>query len=219
LSYLGNLLQEKHLDLVTYHKKAFEMEEQKKANEVLYVDNRIADRKAEAATKQQHIKNLKNRQMDLQEEMGRISKNTDVLIAQRNGFLSNQESEKNVLSVLLHSNTIQQNIAYLNTLRDRADQIESNINDLELQIAQLQTALNDLERQKRYVSEEINNLEFRKNNIQNIQILQPPTSSADPIKPKKTLNVVLGAVVGLFAMLFLAFFLEYIQRHRAEHGS
>jgi len=64
------------------------------------------------------------------------------------------------------------------------------------------------------LEQEIKNLDYRKTHIQNIQIIQHPTSSSVPIKPKKNLIVVLGAVFGLFLMLFLAFFLEYIQRHR-----
>jgi uncharacterized protein involved in exopolysaccharide biosynthesis len=44
-----------------------------------------------------------------------------------------------------------------------------------------------LENQRKYTSEEIKILEFKKDNIQNIQILKPPTNSLEPIKPKKSL--------------------------------
>ena len=216
LDHLGNLLQEKYLDLVRHHQKGFEMAQQKKANEVAYLDNRIADNKAEGVTKKEQINNLKERYAHVQEEVERLSKNTEMLIAERNGFLPSKESEKNVLSALLYSNTIQQNISYLNTLRAAADQIKGQIVGLELDIEKLQHALKDLDSQKRYILEEINNLEFKKNSVQNIQILQSPAGSPDPIKPKKMLNVVLATVAGLFAMVFLAFFLEYIQKHKTE---
>jgi LPS O-antigen subunit length determinant protein (WzzB/FepE family) len=219
LGHLGNLLQEKYLDLVGHHQKVFEMAQKKRANEAAYLDNRIADKKAEGVTKKEQINNLKERYAHVQEEVGRLSKNTEMLIAERNGFLPSKESEKNVLSALLYSNTIQQNISYLNTLRNTADQIKGDIVGLELDIEKLQTALKDLDSRKRYILEEINDLELRKNSVQNIEILQPPTSSQDPIKPKKALNIMLAAVAGLFAMVFSAFFLEYIQKHKGELGS
>ena len=61
---------------------------------------------------------------------------------------------------------------------------------------------------------EIKELEEEKNNIQTIQILQPPSATILPVKQIKTkrnvLNVLLASIVGLFLMLFVTFFLEYI---------
>jgi len=62
-------------------------------------------------------------------------------------------------------------------------------------------------------------LEFKKENVQNIQILKPPMSSPDPIKPKKKLIVILAAFIGVFMMLFLSFFLEYISKNKKEKTS
>ena len=76
--------------------------------------------------------------------------------------------------------------------------------------------LKKLNRQLDQLREEIKRLEFNEDNVQSIEILKPPSRSAYPIKPKIKLNVMLAGIVGLFIMLFLAFFLEYIQRHRDE---
>ncbi|MBW2202429.1 MAG: hypothetical protein JRF71_16670, partial [Deltaproteobacteria bacterium] len=58
------------------------------------------------------------------------------------------------------------------------------------------------------------NLQFKKDNIQNIQFLQPATSSLYPIKPRKMLIIALAEVFGLLLMLFLAFFLEFVSRYK-----
>ena len=69
-----------------------------------------------------------------------------------------------------------------------------------------------MESQRNYTSEEIKILEYKKDNVQNIQILKPPTNSPDPIKPKKKLIVISATMIGLFLMVFISFFLEYIFR-------
>jgi uncharacterized protein involved in exopolysaccharide biosynthesis len=70
--------------------------------------------------------------------------------------------------------------------------------------------INDLESQRKYTSEEIQILEYTKDNVQNIQILKPPTNSPDPIAPKKKLIVILATFIGLFMMLFISFFLNIL---------
>jgi uncharacterized protein involved in exopolysaccharide biosynthesis len=53
-----------------------------------------------------------------------------------------------------------------------------------------------------------------KNDIQDIQVIQPPTSSPSVIKAKIKRKVMLAGAVGLFLSLFLAFFLEYIGKYK-----
>jgi len=76
--------------------------------------------------------------------------------------------------------------------------------------------INDLESQRKYTSEEIKILEYTKDNVQNIQILKPPTNSPDPIKPTKKLIVILATFIGIFMMLFLSFLLEYISKNKVQ---
>jgi uncharacterized protein involved in exopolysaccharide biosynthesis len=65
---------------------------------------------------------------------------------------------------------------------------------------------------------EIKNVQFKKNNIQNIQILQPPTNKPFPIKSKTKRNVILSSALGLFVLVFLSFCLEYIRKHNNKEG-
>lgn len=52
-----------------------------------------------------------------------------------------------------------------------------------------------------------------------IIIRQPPTASPIPVRNKAKLQVLLAGIAGFFVMLFLAFFLEYIQGYRSKLGS
>ncbi len=205
--------------------------EQKK-NEMLTI-------KAQITAKKSQIENMQNRISEMQIEIGRISKNTDLLIDERNKFLSRKTTDDNILSAVVYSNTIQQNIGYLNQLRGETNRIqdaiynseaavnamENKVKDTEAQIATLKeltkyktetlkAEIASFESEKSFIAEEMKNLEFKKNYVQNIQILQTPKTSLDPVKPKKKLNVLLAGVIGLFLTVFLAFFIEYISRHK-----
>jgi polysaccharide biosynthesis transport protein len=201
--------------------------------------NEILTTKARIAAKEAQIENMKKRIQEIQMEIGRISKNTDLLIEERNKFLGRKTTDDNVLSAVVYSNTIQQNISYLNELRGETnrmqdaiynseaavDAMKNKVKDTEAQMVTLKeltkyktetrkAEITALESEQSFIAEEIKNLEFKKNYVQNIQILQPPKGSLSPIKPKKKLNVLLAGVVGLFLTVFLAFFIEYISRHK-----
>jgi len=49
-------------------------------------------------------------------------------------------------------------------------------------------------------------------NITNIRLVKPAVTPEIPIKPKKKLNLILGAIMGLMTGIGFAFFLEYLDR-------
>jgi len=202
LANLGQLLLKKHSERVVYFQNEYE-------TQISLKKTKVGDCEAGRRASQQRIKNIQKRIDELTTQIELVNKNTNSLFQERDKFLSNDTDDSNILSAVLYTNTIQQNIALENTYRQEIDKYITNREDQKLVLAELKGELKRL-------SEEIKRLEFIKNNIQNVQILQPPTRSPHPIKPKKTLNVMLATVVGLFAMLFLAFFLEYIQKHKGE---
>ena len=132
------------------------------------------------------------------------------LIRERDQLLSNNNKEDSMLSPVLYMNMIQNNISLENSYRQEMDSYVTRKEDEKFE-------LKEFNRQIGQLQEEIKGLEFKKNSVQNIEILQPPTVSLHPIKPKIKLNIMLATISGLFVMLFLAFFLEYVQRHRGEH--
>jgi len=118
--------------------------------------------------------------------------------------------------VNLQKQTTYKNETLKSDMRDYESQIKSLVDQKDSRRKSLNGQIMALESQKTYILEEIKNLEFKKNYVQNIQVLQPPKSSLSPVKPKKKLNVLLAGVVGLFLTVFLAFFIEYISRHKND---
>jgi capsular polysaccharide biosynthesis protein len=155
-----------------------------------------------------HIKHINNRIFQLGSEIKLIDDNTKSLIEQRNKIVSNS-NEKATLNIFLYSNAIQQNLSLKNTYQNQIYIRRTEMEELNGKLSELQLGIEQL-------TNECVLLEDVRNNIETIQILQTPTSSSYPIKPKKSVNVILGTVIGLFAMLFVAFFLEYIQKHKRE---
>jgi LPS O-antigen subunit length determinant protein (WzzB/FepE family) len=207
------------------------------SNKIATIKSGVEAKKIQTVNSQEWIK-------DVQKEIVRIIKNTDFLFEERNKLLANKQERNNNLSSMIYINTIQQNIAYSNNLKneinninnkivqDHADieSLENEIVDLNVQkedlikqtkyqISTLLSQIDDLENQKKSTSEEIKTLNYKKDNVQNIQILKPPTSSPGPIKPKKKLIVMLASFIGIFMMLFLSFVFEYISKNKVQKPS
>lgn len=202
MNLVRELLLKKYSERVAYFQNEYE-------TQIGLKKTRVADCEAKRRTSKQHIKNIQKQIDELSSRIKLVRENSNLLIKERNTFLSNNTSESNILSAVLYTNTIQQNIAFENTCRQQVNDYVTKREDERLN-------LDKLNGESGRLLKEIKSLEFKKNNVQNIEILQPPTSSPYPIKPKKTLNVILAFVVGFFGMLFLAFFLEYVQGHRGE---
>jgi uncharacterized protein involved in exopolysaccharide biosynthesis len=201
LKNLRNLLLGKYSEMINYHRKQYE-------TSIIMKKAEIENYNAEIKSYEQHIKNSNRRIDELASEIKIVNKNTNSLISERDKYLSDNVNPDNILSSILYTNTIQQNITLSNTYKNQIEEYNSQKEDYKVSLGKAKSDLQKL-------LESIKNLEFEKNSIQNIQILQPPSPSPYPISPKKKLNVMLAAVVGLFTMLFLAFFLEYLSKHKS----
>jgi len=169
----------------------------------------IDDQKAvlEATKKEIHI--LEKVINELQAEIRLVKENTVSLIKQRERFVSSEPDTRDILSAILFTNTIQQNIALDKTSRDDLSNYRSRKEKLSLKLETTQNMIKNL-------LTEIKSLEFKKSQIQNMQIIKTPERSEFPIKPKIRLNVMLAAVVGFFLTVFLAFFVEYISKYKSR---
>ncbi len=200
LKRLGGFLQKKYDELVQYSKKEYEKQVALKRTE-------IEDVEAQIQSEKKRIKNFQNRINELRSKMELIKNNSQALIQERNKFLSNSRNENNILSSLLYMNTIQQNLQVEDRYMQELQHYISAAEDSQLKLDNLNTNLKRL-------LEKIKNLEYKKEKIQNIQVVQNPRKEPIPVSPKKKLNVLLAAVFGLFFMIFLAFLLEYLQKHK-----
>ena len=126
--------------------------EAEKNSTIMQQSNKTATIRARIQGKRKQIINLQQRISDVKLEIDRVSKNTDLLIEERNKFLASAGKQDNILASVIYTNTIQQNISYLNTLR-------STINDINHQIFQEKVGIETLENQGRDVEIQKENLE------------------------------------------------------------
>jgi len=92
-----------------------------------------------------------------------------------------------------------------------------------LDYASIVEKITDLKRSHSHISSQIAfykktiaDLEKEKIRKQAIIVAQPPTASQHPIKPKKKLIVILATFIGVFMMVFVSFFIEYITKNRKK---
>lgn len=200
LKKLSELLQNRYSKLGIRYKNELMIEIQAEKTEIF---NLIAEKEAS----KQMIKNMDKRISGLVSEISDMKRNTKSLIKERNQFVLKGNNKQDILSIILYANILQQNLTFTFILNNDLGQIVLKRDKEKVYVENLKNKIAILD-------QKIKNLDYRKMQIQNIQIIKPPSSSPVPIKPKKNLIAVLSAVFGLFLMLFLAFFLEYIQRHR-----
>ena len=202
LKLLGRFLMEEYGDLVGY----FQNEIDRDINIQKAGIQKISTMKRSHET---NIENIAKRIQELETEIVIINKNTAYLNKERNNLLSKEKDENNILSVILYSNTIQQNLQLANDYKNEIKDLKL-IKETELQ--KISEQENEL--QKRLA--EVENLKIKKSNIQNIQIIQKPYSSKYPVKPKKIRIVILATCIGVFMMVFLSFLLEYISKNKVQ---
>ena len=86
-------------------------------------------------------------------------------------------------------------------------------------ITDLKRRQSHLNSQTSFYKKEMADLEKVKISKQAIIVAQPPAASQHPIKPNKRNIVMLATIVGLFMMVFLSFFLEYISKNKVQKPS
>ena len=133
-----------------------------------------------------------------EKETAIIKANTDRIIEERNMLLKRGGDNPDKLSLLIYTNIVQQNMVHYNNLHRQLDILMTKIETMK---------------------SEMETLKIKKQLIENIKLIQQPQSSIYPIKPKKKLNVMLAFVIGLFVSIFLAFFMEYIQKMKVHPNS
>jgi capsular polysaccharide biosynthesis protein len=99
----------------------------------------------------------------------------------------------------------------IENLKKDIDDINTEIERFKLKKTEgLQAEINDLKLQ-------IDRLSIEEGMIKNIRVIQDPEASIRPIKPKKRRNVLLAGVVAFMMMMFLAFFVEFIQKAKSNN--
>ena len=193
-------LRGKYNELVKYYQNNYDKEIQSKKAE-------IAALEAESTSSEQRVKREQERIKELESMISDMAKNNIRLIREKNEAIQNKKNRDKSLLAVLYNNTIHQNQSLFNQYRN---DIKESLYGIEEE--KIKNKNRRFEQDK--LSADIRALEFKKDAVQNIKILQTPTATKHPIKPKIKLNVILALVAGLFLMLFLAFFLEYLSKFK-----
>lgn len=191
--------------------------DEKAAIEIKGIDSQIISNeiektrlKDEINVSNKKLRIIQQRKKEIEDEMKETRKRIEILEKEQ---LSNLKKEKRSdtesLGMLLYSNEIQQSLRYYNTLNELSSSKKIEEENFNLEIENGEKRIKQLENT-------IENLNERKGRIDYTQLTKEPTSSLYPVSPKKKLNVLIAGILGLMIFTILAFFLEYVQKHKAK---
>lgn len=153
-----------------------------------------------------NVKNIEKRIQDLAKDIERMNKSSNYLSNERKKLLERKTDADGALSVLLYSNTIQQNIQFVNS-------VKKDMNDHKLlKERELQKVIAEKNEQKK-ITEDIFNKEKIRENIIPMKLIKTPTPERSPISPRTRIVVLLSLIAGFFVMIFASFLAEYIRNN------
>jgi len=198
--------------------KLKEIEKNKIRQEILSAENKL--------------KISEERGKNILEEMKAVKQRIDEIEAQQKEALAQKKEGIEAISLLLYSNEVQNNFRYFNILdeklsnekiiRENLDlfikERKESIKILDTQIEKLNTGIEKIKNEIDNTKNNISLLRERKGQIDYAQLVKEPTSSLYPVSPRKKLNVAIAGILGLMIFTILAFFIEYIGKHKEESG-
>jgi LPS O-antigen subunit length determinant protein (WzzB/FepE family) len=153
-----------------------------------------------------NVQNIEKRINELQADIHAINENSGYLSDQRKRLLGRDADAEGALSVLLYSNTIQQNIQYINS-------VKKDLNEHRMmRERELQKVILEKNEQKK-ISEHIYTNEKIRDNIVKMSLIKAPTVGRHPIKPKKSVILGIALITGFLIMVFLSFIFEYLKNN------
>lgn len=165
----------------------------------------------------------KKREEEMLEERQEVKKRIEELENDRKKLFSRKSNQENVLSLLLYSNQVQNNLQYYNNLDSKLSDEKICQEKLNLEIQQSQEQLkildNKIKKLENSISgleEKIGLLEEEKQRTKPAKLIKPPTSSLKPVAPNKKLNVAVTGILSLFIFTTLAFLFASVEKKKNE---
>jgi capsular polysaccharide biosynthesis protein len=184
----------------------------------------------EILSAEKKLKISEERVKNIIDEMKAVKERIDGLEEQQRKALAEKIQGIDAISLLLYSNTVQENLRYYNTLDEKLSDekiTQENLNllmkekneeikKLDTEIEKLKNEIDKINNEIENVKNQISLLNEKKGRIDYTQLIKEPTSSITPVSPKKKQNVMIAGVLGLMIFTILAFFLEYIKTQKAK---
>ena len=208
----------KHKELVIKDKlsdiKINQIEKNKTRQEILSAENKL--------------KISEDRVNSIIDEMKAVKERTDELEKQLKKALAEKKEGSDAANLFLYSNEVQHNLRYYSTLDEKLSnekitqenlkllikEKNEGIKQLDIQTEKLKTGIDKINNEIDNVKNQIGLLNERKATIDYAQLIKEPTSSFSPVSPKKKRNVLIVGILGLITFTLLAFFLEYLEKHK-----
>jgi capsular polysaccharide biosynthesis protein len=201
LNQIPNFLLKEYKDSVRMIENYFE-EKIKAVSEDLY------DYEKEKAIAMNDVNILQKQINELDSEIDNLQDNNKILIKKRNNLVPDKDSTHLNLN-LLYTNAIQENLRTINEYKNQLLNLLSQKKKTEIQLKRIEEKID-------VIIKALAALKKEKSSLQYIQVLQNPTSTGRPIKPKPKVAVLVTAVMGLFMMVIASFIIEYISRYRSK---
>jgi LPS O-antigen subunit length determinant protein (WzzB/FepE family) len=176
--------------------KSFQIEKERRGEEIGILKKKISiiDTRKKDIIKE--IESLRSRIDELEEEQLKVLK-------------KEEKSEIESLAMLLYSNEVQQSLRYYDDLNEKLSEEKLKEADANAYI-QIHTAeINNLDNK-------IANMEEIKGRIDYTKIVKEPTSTLDPVYPKKALYMLIACIAGLIIFTSFALLLEFMKRSKAD---
>jgi capsular polysaccharide biosynthesis protein len=165
--------------------------------------------KQEVLTAQNKMKISEDRSRRIREEFDAVKARVDRIDGELKKALGEKREGTDAVALLLYSNDAQNNLRYANTLEDK-------LRDERITRENEGLAIKNREETLKQIDTKIDLLKEKRQRIDYAQLVKEPTSSLDPVSPRKTRNAVLAAALGAALGVILAFFLEALKKAKAE---
>jgi LPS O-antigen subunit length determinant protein (WzzB/FepE family) len=232
LDVLARTIEEEQKEKIGIFQKTLEHEMLNRKEEVSKFQREIdrvkTDRDANLTRLQEEAKELKiqiallkQRESELFREEEGVRKNTELLMTKRSSLMESERSKNDPLALVLFTTSLQQNIAYSNQLASQLNDIKRIIEEKRLSVKKVEIELvrvkedarlriKKLESDIQQIEASVRVLEEQLRFVKPLEIIQQPTLSYKPVKPKKILNVAIAGILALFFSISGVFLMEYI---------
>ena len=207
-----------------------------KVSKLIEISEKIKQKQLEKALLKANLNYYTQTSKSLDKIMAKVDKNTRDLMHLRTELLRKESGESGSaqkvgigqMMLLLYSNIIQQNISYLSALQIRALrldrerlELQKKLNEIDLATLALKNQIEnlrqkrdeELEKDKAMLVADIQKLKAHLRSLRAFEILQPATSSINPVRPRKRVAIGVSGVLGL-----LVGFILVLIFHRMEQG-